>query len=359
MANSLEEHQSVSHRQAVQSGSTAPQRITMAHGAGGRSTHRLIESVFLPAFSNPALDALADGAIVGVAGQKLAFTTDSFVVSPIFFPGGCLGDLAVNGTLNDLAACGASPLALSAAFIVEEGFPVEDLRLIVEAMSRCAGAAGTSVVTGDTKVVRKGQGDGCYVNCSGIGLVSDHAAGLGAANARPGDRILVSGPIGDHGAAIMVARGDLGIEADIVSDTTALSGLVATLLGAAGDAVHVLRDPTRGGVATVLNEVASSSGTGAVVRGADVPVRPEVAGVCELLGLDPLYVACEGRMIAVVAPERADAALAAMRSHPAGIASVEIGTVEDGPSGRVTELTAFGGKRVLDMLVGDPLPRIC
>jgi len=337
----------------------ANERITMAHGAGGRSSHRLIESVFLPAFANPALARMGDGAVLGVEGTKLAFTTDSFVVSPIFFPGGCLGDLAVNGTLNDLAACGALPTALSAAFVVEEGFPIESLRLIAGAMAGAARSAGTNIVTGDTKVVRKGQADGCYVNCSGIGVVSPLAWGLGPANARPGDRVLVSGPIGDHGAAIMVARGELGIDADIQSDTMALSGLVATLLSAAGEAVHVLRDPTRGGVATVLNEVAASSGTAVVVRGADVPVRPAVAGVCDLLGLDPLYVACEGRMLVVVAPDMADAALQAMRSHPAGAGSVDIGEVEQGPPGRVVEATQFGGRRVLDMLVGDPLPRIC
>lgn len=336
-----------------------PELVTMAHGAGGRSSHRLIESVFVPAFDNPALAPLADGATIDFAGGRLAFTTDTFVVSPTFFPGGNVGDLAANGTLNDLAACGALPLALSAGFVVEEGFPLEDLRRMAGAMARAAGAAGTSVVTGDTKVVRKSQADGCYVNCSGIGIVSEHAYGLGTASVRPGDHVLVSGPIGDHGAAIMVARGELGIDADITSDTMALTGLVAQVLEAAGEAVHVLRDPTRGGVATVLNEIASGSGTSIVLDEEAVPVHPAVAGVCELLGLDPLYVACEGRMLFVVGGAAAGEVLSVMRDHPGGRQGADIGTVVDGPPGRVVEATTFGGRRVLDMLVGDPLPRIC
>lgn len=335
------------------------QLVTMAHGAGGKASRSLVESVFLEAFSNPALDVLNDGAIVNASGVRLAFTTDSFVVSPLFFPGGCLGDLAINGTLNDLAACGATPLALSAGFLIEEGFPVARLQEIVAAMKAAAGAAGVDIVTGDTKVVERGKGDGCYVNTSGIGLVAPAAYGLSGSGARPGDVVLVSGPIGDHGTAVMVARGQLGIAADVVSDTAALHGLVADVLAAAGPSVHALRDPTRGGVATVLNEVAAASSVGVVLDEEAVPVRPAVAGVCELLGIDPLYVACEGRMLAFVAGGQAEAALAAMRAHPLGREAALIGRVVEDPVGMVLEDTGFGGSRVVDMLVGDPLPRIC
>ena len=239
-------------------------------------------------------------------GRDLAFTTDSFVVSPIFFPGGCLGDLAVNGTVNDLAACGAQPLALSAGFVIEEGFSLTDLARVVEAMAGAARHAGVPVVTGDTKVVEHGKGDGCYVNTSGIGLVDQRATGLSAAAARPGDKVIVSGYIGDHGTAVLLARGELGISADIASDTAPLNGLVAALLDGVGPNVHVLRDATRGGVATVLNEVALASGVGVVLAEEALPVRSEVFGVCEMLGIDPLYVACEGRMVAVVDGEYAD-----------------------------------------------------
>jgi hydrogenase expression/formation protein HypE len=331
----------------------------LSHGSGGKATHALVETVFLEAFRNPALAALNDGAVVQVAGRDLAFTTDSFVVSPIFFPGGCLGDLAVNGTVNDLAACGAQPLALSAGFVIEEGFPLTDLTRVVDAMAGAAGQAGVPVVTGDTKVVERGKGDGCYVNTSGIGLVDQRAGELSAAAARPGDQVIVSGYIGDHGTAVMLARGELGISADIASDTAPLNGLVAALLDRVGPKVHVLRDATRGGVATVLNEVAGASGVGVVLSEEAVPVRPQVFGVCEMLGIDPLYVACEGRMVVVVAADRAHDALAAMRSHPMGRDSVVIGEVRGQPAGLVVEDTGFGGSRVVDMLVGDPLPRIC
>ena len=333
--------------------------VTMSHGSGGKATHALIETVFLEAFHNPALAPLNDGAVVQVAGKELAFTTDSFVVSPIFFPGGCLGDLAVNGTVNDLAACGAQPLALSAGFVIEEGFPLTDLARVVEAMAGAARHAGVPVVTGDTKVVEHGKGDGCYVNTSGIGLVDQRATGLSAAAARPGDKVIVSGYIGDHGTAVLLARGELGISADIVSDTAPLNGLVAALLDGVGPNVHVLRDATRGGVATVLNEVAQASGVGVVLAEEALPVRSEVFGVCEMLGIDPLYVACEGRMVAVVDGEYANDALGAMRAHPMGRDSVVIGEVREQPEGLVLEDTGFGGTRVVDMLVGDPLPRIC
>jgi hydrogenase expression/formation protein HypE len=333
--------------------------VTLSHGSGGKATHSLIDTVFLEAFRNPLLAPLGDGAVVQVGGLDLAFTTDSFVVAPIFFPGGCLGDLAVNGTVNDLAACGAQPLALSAGFVIEEGFPLTDLTKVVAAMAHAARQIGVPVVTGDTKVVERGKGDGCYVNTSGIGLVDRRATALSAASARPGDRVIVSGTIGDHGTAIMLARGELGISADIISDTAALNGLVAALLDAVGPAVHVLRDATRGGVATVLNEVAAASAVGIVLVEEALPVRPEVCGVCELLGIDPLYVACEGRMVVVVDGDTAADALQAMRSHPVGRESAVIGQIEAQPEGLVLEDTGFGGTRVVDMLVGDPLPRIC
>jgi hydrogenase expression/formation protein HypE len=339
----------------------AQDRITLAHGAGGKATHALISAVFLEAFHNSLLEPLDDGAVfkTGVAGdQGLAFTTDSYVVSPLFFPGGCIGDLAVNGTVNDLAACGAQPLALSAGFIIEEGFAFADLARIVEAMAAAASAAGTQIVTGDTKVVQRGKADGCFVNTSGVGLVHPRAA-LSAASAQPGDKVIVSGPIGDHGATIMLARGELGISADIVSDTAALNGLVAALLDEVGAGAHALRDATRGGVATVLNELADASRVAIIIDEAALPVRPAVNGACELLGIDPLYVACEGRMVAIVSGAEAANALAVMRAHPMGRGSVIIGEVHDDPAGMVLERTAFGGTRVVDMLTGDPLPRIC
>ena len=331
----------------------------MSHGAGGKATHALVEQVFLKAFSNPHLAELGDGSVFPVRGQPIAFTTDSFVVSPIFFPGGCLGDLAVNGTVNDLAACGAQPLALSAGFVLEEGFPLADLVALVEAMAGAARAAGVEIVTGDTKVVERGKGDGCYVNTSGIGLVDPRALAISSHSAQPGDLVLVSGPIADHGTAVMLARGDLGISADVRSDTAPLNLLVAALLDAVGPEAHVLRDATRGGLATVLNEVAGASGVAVVLEEDAVPVRPEVAGVCEMLGLDPLYVACEGRMVAIVSGEGAERALDAWRSAPFGAESAIIGRVDAGPRGLVLEDTTFGGSRVVDTLVGDPLPRIC
>jgi hydrogenase expression/formation protein HypE len=333
--------------------------VTLAHGSGGKATRSLIDTVFLKAFRNPLLAPLGDGAVVDVGGHDLAFTTDSFVVAPIFFPGGCLGDLAVNGTVNDLAACGAQPLALSAGFVIEEGFSLTDLTSVVAAMARAARQVGAPIVTGDTKVVERGKGDGCYVNTSGIGLVDQRARGLSAAGARPGDRVIVSGYIGDHGTAVMLARGELGISAEIVSDTAPLNGLVAALLDAVGPGVHVLRDATRGGVATVLNEVVAASAVGIHLREEAVPVRPPVYGVCELLGIDPLYVACEGRMVVIAGGDVTDDALRAMRGHPAGRDSAVIGEVAAQPEGLVLEDTAFGGTRVVDMLVGDPLPRIC
>jgi hydrogenase expression/formation protein HypE len=334
------------------------ERITLSHGAGGKATHTLIEAVFLEAFGNPVLDRLEDGASLSVGTQRLAFTTDSYVVSPLFFPGGDIGDLAVNGTVNDLAMCGARPLHLSCGFILEEGFPVADLRRIVASMASAAEAAGVQIVTGDTKVVQRGKADGCYVNTAGVGLL-DRPVTLSADSVRPGDTVLVSGPIGDHGITVMLARGELDLMADLTSDTAPLHGITADLLDAAGDGVRVLRDATRGGVATICNEVAAAAGVAVVLDERSVPVRPVVTGAAELLGIDPLYVACEGRLVAMVAPERADAALAALRAHPLGEGAAVIGTVRDDPPGLVLLRTAFGGTRIVDLLVGDPLPRIC
>ncbi|WP_308250000.1 hydrogenase expression/formation protein HypE [Sphaerisporangium fuscum] len=329
--------------------------VTLAHGAGGKAGRTLIEAVFLEAFRNPLLEPLADGAVAG----GLAFTTDSYVVTPLFFPGGDIGDLAVNGTVNDLAMCGARPLHLSAAFILEEGFPVADLRRVTETMAAAARAAGVSIVTGDTKVVQKGKADGCYITTAGVGSV-DPGVRLGAPLTRPGDAIIVSGPIGEHGVTVMLARGELDIEADLVSDTAPLNGLVARLLEACEPGgVRCLRDATRGGVATVLNEIAETSGTAVVLDEEAVPVRPEVRGACELLGIDPLYVACEGRMVAVVDGRSAGAALDALRAHPLGAGAAVVGRVAEDPPGLVLLRTASGGTRIVDVLVGDPLPRIC
>jgi hydrogenase expression/formation protein HypE len=333
------------------------ERITMSHGAGGKATHTLIEAVFLDAFRNPLLEPLEDAARLQVGGARVALTTDSYVVSPLFFPGGDIGDLAVNGTVNDLSMSGATPLYLSAGFILEEGFPVADLTRIAESMRDAADAAGVQVVTGDTKVVQKGKADGCYVNTAGVGVI-ERDEPLGVALARPGDVIIVSGPIGDHGVTIMLARGELDIESDVQSDTAPLNGLVAALLSAT-PGVRALRDATRGGVATILNEIATSAGVGVLVSEDDIPVRDEVRGASELLGIDPMYVACEGRMVVVVDGAQADQALAALRAHPLGTGAAAIGRVTDEPPGIVRLKTAFGGTRIVDLLVGDPLPRIC
>jgi hydrogenase expression/formation protein HypE len=333
------------------------ERITMSHGAGGKATQTLIEAVFLDELRNPLLEPLEDAARLQVSGARLALTTDSFVVSPLFFPGGNIGDLAVNGTVNDLATSGAIPLYLSAGFILEEGFPVADLTRIARSMRAAADAAGVQVVTGDTKVVERGKADGCYVNTAGVGVI-EHGLDLGVANAQPGDAIIVSGPIGDHGVTIMLARGELGIEADVTSDTAPLGGLVAGLLAAA-PGVRALRDATRGGVATILNEIAKAANVGVLVSEDDIPVRPEVRGASELLGIDPMYVACEGRLVAVVHGDQASQALAALRGHPLGGQAAIIGQVTADPPGIVQLKTAFGGTRIVDLLVGDPLPRIC
>ncbi|MEU5993895.1 hydrogenase expression/formation protein HypE [Spirillospora sp. NPDC047418] len=332
--------------------------VTLAHGAGGEATRTLVDAVFREAFDNPLLDRLDDSARFAVNGAGLAFTTDAHVVSPLFFPGGDIGDLAVNGTVNDLAVSGATPLHLSAGFILEEGFPVSSLRRITASMSAAAEAAGVDIVTGDTKVVRRGQADGCYITTAGVGVV--HSAP--ADDVRPGDAILVTGPIGEHGAAIMLARGDLDVldtEADLASDTAPLNCLLADLAARCPGAVRRMRDATRGGVAAVLAELAAGAGLAAVVDEDAVPVRPAVRAACELLGIDPLHVACQGRAVIVVAPEAADAALASLRAHPLGTDAAVIGHLHEDPPGTVLLKTAFDGTRPIDFLVGDPPPRIC
>jgi hydrogenase expression/formation protein HypE len=329
----------------------------MSHGAGGKATQTLIQAVFLDAFRNPLLEPLEDAALLSVNGSRLALTTDSYVVSPLFFPGGNVGDLAVNGTVNDLAVAGATPLYLSAGFVLEEGFPVADLTTIVASMRAAAESAGVQVVTGDTKVVERGKADGCYINTAGIGVV-EHDLTLGAATARPGDAVIVSGPVGDHGVTIMLARGELGIEADLTSDTAAMNGMIAGLL-AATPGVRAMRDATRGGVATILNEVATAAGVSVVVSEDQIPVRTQVRGAAELLGIDPMYVASEGRLVAIVDADEAGRALAALRAHPLGEQAAVIGYIAADPPGIVLLKTAFGGTRIVDLLVGDPLPRIC
>ena len=332
--------------------------VTLSHGAGGKSSHALVETVFEPALRNPLLAPLADAALLAPAGdRRLAFSTDASVVRPLFFPGGDIGELAVNGTVNDLAMSGARPLALSMAFVLEEGLPVDDLRRIAGSAGRAARAAGVVVATGDTKVVERGRADGVYIATSGVGVV-EHDLDLSPGRIRPGDRVLVSGTLGDHGLAILIARGDLELEGDLRSDTAPLHSLVAALLAATGG-VRCLRDPTRGGLATVVNELASSAGVGIVLDESALPVRPEVNGACEILGIDPLYVANEGKLVAIVAPECADEALAALRAHPLGAGAAVVGEVVADPPAMVLLHTAFGGSRVVDMLAGDPLPRIC
>ena len=334
------------------------EHITLSHGAGGKSTRTLIETVFARELDNPLLAPLDDHALLPASGEhRLAFTTDASVVAPLFFPGGDIGELAVNGAVNDLAMAGAIPRHLSVAFILEEGLPTAELIRIVRSLAAAARAAGVVVATGDTKVVERGKADGLYIATAGIGTV-EHGLELSPASIRPGDKVLLSGTIGDHGMAIMVARGGLELEVDLESDTAPLHELVAGLLAAA-DGVRCLRDPTRGGVATVLNELALGAEVAISIDELMIPVRPEVTGACEILGIDPLYVANEGKLLAVVAPEAEQAALTALRSHPLGTAAAVIGEVRDDPPGMVVLDTAFGGSRVVDMLAGDPLPRIC
>ena len=333
------------------------ERVLLGHGSGGTLTAQLLERIFLPAFRNPILERLDDQAVLESPGTRLAFTTDSFVVTPLFFPGGDIGALAVNGTVNDLAMSGARPLWLSAGFILEEGLPLDDLRRIAESMRAAAQAAGVQIVTGDTKVVGKGSGDKVFINTSGIGAVPDGVT-LSAARARPGDAVLVSGTVGDHGMAIMTLRESLGLEGAIASDTAPLHGLVTDLLAVA-PSVHALRDPTRGGVAATLLEIAAKAGVGVELDEQAVPVRGDVRGACELLGLDPLYVANEGKLVAFVPEAAAAAALGALRTHPLGREAARIGTATAEHPGLVLVRTAVGGSRVLERPYGELLPRIC
>jgi len=328
--------------------------ITMSHGAGGKATQTLIEGLFVPAYGGETLTAMGDA---GAAGD-MVMTTDSFVVKPLRFPGGSIGELAVNGTVNDLAVAGARPLALTVAMILEEGLDSGVLRAEVEAIALAAAAAGVEIVAGDTKVVERGHADQMYLATTGVGR-PDPRAQLAPQNLRPGDKVLLSGSIGEHGTAIMLARGEFELEASVESDTRSLWPVADALLEAAGEGLRCMRDATRGGVASVLNELARASSVAMVVREATVPVHPVVAGAAEILGIDPMYVANEGKLVAFVAPEVADAALEAMRAVDGCEAAAEIGEVRTEPPGMVLVETSFGGRRVMDQLVGDPLPRIC
>ena len=331
--------------------------ILLDHGSGGKISHRLTTELILPIFGNEILDPLNDGAAVDVGGQRLAFSTDSYTVDPLFFPGGNIGDLAVNGTVNDVAMCGGLPRYLSLGLILEEGFPMADLETILRAARRAADEAGVQVVTGDTKVVPKGAADRIFINTAGFGPIPDGIA-VGSTQARAGDRIVLSGTLADHGATILTRREGLAFEADVRSDSAPLNRMVRSVFEAC-EQVHVLRDPTRGGLGTALNEIAGQSGVGIRIHEDRIPVRPEVAGICELLGFDPLYLANEGKMIAIVPAASADAAVAAMQKSPYGRDACIIGEVVADSPGRVVMTTRIGGSRIVDMLAGEQLPRIC
>lgn len=334
--------------------------IDMNHGAGGRVAQQLVTELFAPAFDNPFLSQGNDGALLTApSGQRLVMATDAHVISPLFFPGGDIGSLAVHGTVNDVAMLGATPLYLSASFILEEGLALGVLRRIVESMAAASRACGVPIVTGDTKVVERGKGDGIFISTTGLGVVPEGRC-IGGAQARPGDVVLLSGSIGEHGVAVLSERQSLQFDTRIESDSAPLHTLVAHMLAVVPEgAVRVLRDPTRGGLATTLNEIAQQSGVGMHLQEAAIPVLPEVAGACELLGLDPLYIANEGKLVAIVAPEAVGAVLAAMRAHPLGQRAAVIGQVHEDANRFIQMTTAFGGKRVVDWLSGEPLPRIC
>ena len=338
---------------------TLIEQIEMAHGAGGKATRRLIEGVIVPALNNPALESLSDSALLTIEGARIATTADGFVVKPLHFPGGSIGSLAVHGTINDLAVSGARPVALMSTLILEAGLPGRILEREMVAMAQASQNAGVPVVGGDTKVVEHGLADGMYITTFGIGIVDERLT-LGAENVRPGDRILLTGPIGDHGITILLARGELELEAEeIQSDTRALTPFVQALCSDAAPGLRWMRDPTRGGVATSLNELACDARVSIVLDEEEIPVRDAVRGACEILGLDPLHIANEGQLLAVVAPEYADGALAAVRRVDGGAAAALIGEVQAGSPAMVLTRTRYGGTRVVDMLVGDPLPRIC
>ncbi len=332
-------------------------KVLLAHGGGGTLSHKLIQKMFLSQFSNPLLNAEHDGAVFEIDGKRLAMSTDSYVVQPIFFPGGDIGELAVNGTVNDLCMCGAKPLYISAGFILEEGFPLDDLWKVVLSMQRAALKAGVQIVTGDTKVVDKGKGDKIFINTSGIGVI-DNGIDISPKNAKIGDAILINGRIADHGIAIMSAREGLTFDTTVESDTAALNGLTESMFAATKN-IHVLRDPTRGGIASALNEIAMSAGIGIHIEEDHIPITEEVKGACEILGLDPLYIANEGKLLAFVPQEEAGKLLKAMREHPLGKESQIIGKVVAEHSGSVVMRTSIGSNRVVDMLSGEQLPRIC
>jgi hydrogenase expression/formation protein HypE len=336
---------------------TTHKEVVLGHGSGGRLSQQLIQKFILPHFKNDLLDPLHDGAIFSVNNLRFAFSTDSFVVSPIFFPGGDIGTLAVHGTVNDLAMCGARPLYMTAAFIIEEGLPLENLWRVVQSMQNAAKAAGVTIVTGDTKVVDRGKGDQIFINTSGIGLVPE-GVNIDPRNACPGDKIIINGPIAQHGMAIMSVRDGLEFETQIVSDTAPLNGLVEQMLAICPN-IRVMRDPTRGGVTSALNEIAQSACVGIRLDERSVPISEQVKAACEILGLDPFYVANEGKLLAFVPAESADAVLTAMRAHPFGSDSAIIGEVVTDMPGFVTIKTKIGGHRVVEMLAGEQLPRIC
>jgi hydrogenase expression/formation protein HypE len=331
--------------------------ITMAHGSGGVLSHNLIEKMFRYAFENDLLDEGHDGAVFEVHNGKMAYTTDSFVVNPLFFPGGNIGDLAVNGTINDLVCCGAKPLYLSAGFILEEGLPMEDLWRIVLSMKEAADRGGVKIITGDTKVVDRGKGDKIFINTSGVGIIPE-GINISPKKCRPGDAIILSGRIGDHGVAIMSARSGLEFETKITSDTVALNGLADIIFNTTQN-IHVLRDPTRGGLATTLNELARSADVGMLIDEGKIPVSEEVKGACEILGLDPLYIANEGKLIIILPEEEASRVVGAMKHHQAGAEASVIGRVISEHPGLVRMTTSIGSSRIVDMLTGDQLPRIC
>lgn len=332
--------------------------ITLAHGSGGKASHALITSVFVPVFGSQEEAGLEDSALLHLDGRRIAFSTDSYVVDPIFFPGGDIGTLAVHGTVNDIAMRGGRPLYLSVAMILEEGLAMDDLARVVGSMKKCADGAGVTIVTGDTKVVPKGKADKIFINTSGIGLVKGDT-NISAANGKVGDVVLVSGTMGDHGATILCQREGLAVTGSFASDSAPLNDMVFSLLDALQDDLHVLRDPTRGGLATTLNELAHSSAVGIRIREHAVPIRGQIRGVCEFLGLDPLYLANEGKLIAMVASHRAEEALALMRKDRYGAEAAIIGTLVAGHPGQVALETTTGGSRILDMLHGEALPRIC
>ncbi|MDR3523395.1 MAG: hydrogenase expression/formation protein HypE [Acetobacteraceae bacterium] len=332
--------------------------IDLSHGAGGRASVQLIDEIFRTAFDNPILDQGNDQAAFDVPGGRMVMSTDGYVISPLFFPGGDIGSLAVHGTINDIAMAGARPLHLAASYIIEEGFPLSDVQRIAQSMAKAARDAGVTIVTGDTKVVERGKGDGVFITTTGVGIVPP-GLDLSADRARPGDLVILSGAIGDHGVAVMSQRLNLGFETDIVSDSAALNGLVAEMVRVATGSLRVMRDPTRGGLAASLNEIAQQSKAGVIIHENRIPVKPDVAAACELLGLDPLHVANEGKLIAIVAPAAAGDLIAAMHAHPLGRHATVIGEVIADAQCFVQMTTSFGGGRIVDWIAGEQLPRIC